>query len=294
MWQFADVGWDGLRRGRRFREPACPRGQGAGDHRRSAPDGSDQPFLRNPRSRIDGGCATRSPKFKSRRRFTTPGRFSLKPNSCFRFPTRRPSRTLCSWSTAASCRAGCSQRRGPAHLRRHRPVEARPGPPRIHGPRTFSYQRVSHPPGADRKVTMRYTQLCRRERDLVEFAYPLSTQKFTSKPIQRLNVKVSIEGREAIKSIYCPSDDAHRPLWRPRGQRVDGAPGVVPARDFVWFTPSPKGAFAANVMSYRPTASDDGYFLLLASPEVKPADAPAAEDGYFRDRPLRLDGWQEN
>ena len=29
------------------------------------------------------------------------------------------------------------------------------------------------PPGADRKVTMRYTQLCKRDRDVVEFSYPL-------------------------------------------------------------------------------------------------------------------------
>ena len=60
------------------------------------------------------------------------------------------------------------------------------------------------PPGADRKVTMRYTQLCKRERDLVEFSYPLSTQKFTSKPIERLTVNVSIQSKEAIKSPYCP------------------------------------------------------------------------------------------
>ncbi len=64
------------------------------------------------------------------------------------------------------------------------------------------------PPGADRKVTMRYTQLCKRERDVVEFSYPLSTQKFTTKPIERLLIEVSIQGREAIKSVYCPSDDA--------------------------------------------------------------------------------------
>ena len=63
------------------------------------------------------------------------------------------------------------------------------------------------PPGADRKVTMRYTQLCKRDRDVVEFSYPLSTQKFTAKPIQRLIVQVSIQGKDAIKSVYCPSDD---------------------------------------------------------------------------------------
>src|SRR5580704_17357621 len=47
------------------------------------------------------------------------------------------------------------------------------------------------PPGADRKVTMRYTQLCKRDRDIVEFTYPLGTQKFTSKPIQRLAISAS-------------------------------------------------------------------------------------------------------
>ena len=29
------------------------------------------------------------------------------------------------------------------------------------------------PPGADRKVTMRYTQICKRDRDVVEFSYPV-------------------------------------------------------------------------------------------------------------------------
>ena len=42
------------------------------------------------------------------------------------------------------------------------------------------------PAGADRKVTMRYTQLCKRDRDVIEFAFPLATQKFTAKPIERL------------------------------------------------------------------------------------------------------------
>jgi Ca-activated chloride channel homolog len=48
------------------------------------------------------------------------------------------------------------------------------------------------PAGADRKVTMRYTRLCKRDRDIIEFSYPLSTQKFTAKPIQRLMVHVSL------------------------------------------------------------------------------------------------------
>ena len=67
---------------------------------------------------------------------------------------------------------------------------------------------------------MRYTQLCKRDRDVVEFSYPLSTQKFTAKPIQRLIVSVSIQSREAIKSVYCPSDDARIERFGDREVRV--------------------------------------------------------------------------
>ena len=130
------------------------------------------------------------------------------------------------------------------------------------------------PPGADRKVTMRYTQLCKRERDLVEFAYPLSTQKFTSKPIQRLAVSISIQSKEPIKSIYCPSDDVKIDRFGDRDVKVAMEyRDVVPSRDFRLVYTLASGAFSANIMSIRPSESEDGYFLLLASPEVKPPDA---------------------
>ncbi len=108
------------------------------------------------------------------------------------------------------------------------------------------------PPGADRKVTMRYTQLCRRERDVVEFSYPLSTLKFTSKPIEHLNVRVSIEGREGIKSVYCPSDDARIERSGDRQVRVSlERSGIVPDRDFRLVYTVAEGAFGASVLSYQ-------------------------------------------
>jgi Ca-activated chloride channel family protein len=129
------------------------------------------------------------------------------------------------------------------------------------------------PPGADRKVTMRYTQLCKRDRDVVEFAYPLSTQKFTARPIQRLLVELSIRSKEAIKSVYCPSDDAS--IRRFGDHEVDvrlERRDVIPEHDFRLVTTLAEGAFSASLLSYRPGESEDGYFLVLASPEVKPAD----------------------
>jgi Ca-activated chloride channel family protein len=126
------------------------------------------------------------------------------------------------------------------------------------------------PPGADRKVTMRYTQLCKRDRDVVEFAYPFSTQKFTAKPIERLSLTLRIESKAAIKSLYCPTYDAHidrigdheaKVTWEQRD--------TIPSVDFRLITTLAEGRIGASVLSYRPSESEDGYFLLLASPEVK-------------------------
>jgi len=129
------------------------------------------------------------------------------------------------------------------------------------------------PPGADRKVTMRYTQLCKRDRDLVEFSYPLSTQKFTAKPIQRLILQLSIQSAEAIKSVYCPSDDARIDRSGDHDVRVSlERRDIVPSNDFRLVYTLAEGKLAASVLSFRPSESEDGYFLLLASPEVKAAD----------------------
>lgn len=131
------------------------------------------------------------------------------------------------------------------------------------------------PPGADRKVTMRYTQLCKRERDVVEFAYPFATQKFTAKPIRRLALELHIRARDAIKSLYCPSHDARVVREGDHEARVTlEQRDVVPSTDFRLLYTMAEGTVGATVLSARPSEGDDGFFLLLASPDVKAADVP--------------------
>jgi Ca-activated chloride channel family protein len=129
------------------------------------------------------------------------------------------------------------------------------------------------PAGADRKVTMRYTQLCKRDRDVVEFSYPLGTQQSNAQPIQRLIVQLSIQSREAIKSVYCPSDDARIDRAGDRDVQVQlERRDFVPSGDFRLVYTLAEGKVAASLLSFRPSPSEDGYFLLLASPEVKAPD----------------------
>jgi Ca-activated chloride channel family protein len=126
------------------------------------------------------------------------------------------------------------------------------------------------PPGADRKVTMRYTQLCKRDRDVMEFSYPFSTQKFTAKPVRRLSLNLRLESKDSIKSLYCPTDDARIERTGDHAARVSlERRDWVPANDFRLITTLAEGSIGASVLSVRSGSSEDGYFLLLASPEVK-------------------------
>jgi Ca-activated chloride channel family protein len=130
------------------------------------------------------------------------------------------------------------------------------------------------PAGQDRKVTLRYTQLCRRDRDVVEFAYPLATQKHSARAIGKLTFTLRVENRDPIKSVYCPSHDAS--ITRPGEREVKATlerRDVIPTGDFRLVYTVAEGALGATVLSYRPSEGEDGYFLLLASPRVKPADA---------------------
>jgi Ca-activated chloride channel family protein len=131
------------------------------------------------------------------------------------------------------------------------------------------------PAGADRTVTMRYTQVCKRDRDMVEFAYPLGTQKFTARPIKRLSTSLRWESVDSIKSVYCPTADATVRRDGDHEARVSyEARDVVPSSDFRVIVTLAEGAVGASVLSSRPSASDDGFFLLLAAPKVEAPDAP--------------------
>ncbi len=130
------------------------------------------------------------------------------------------------------------------------------------------------PPGAERTVTLRYNQLLRKDRALTDFLFPLSTAKYTSKPIERLEIRASIESTVEIKNVYSPTHAVN--IKRPSKTNAVvsfEAKNQVPTSDFRLFYSVAAGKLGANVLSYRPDNQADGFFLLLASPQFKDASA---------------------
>lgn len=130
------------------------------------------------------------------------------------------------------------------------------------------------PAGAKRTVTLRYSQLLRKNYGLTDFIFPLSTAKYTSEPVGKVKFQLAIESSAPIKNIYSATHalEIERPDKTHAVVKYE-AKKTVPGEDFRLFFDTGEESVAASVVSYRPKSNEDGYFLLLSSPEVKTADA---------------------
>jgi len=126
------------------------------------------------------------------------------------------------------------------------------------------------PPGGERRIEIEYSQVLKLDNGLVEYVYPLNTEKFSAKPLEEVSVSVAVKSDQALKAVYSPSHEVD--IVRDGDHRATAGYeeyDVKPDRDFVlYYTVSPEDV-GLNVMSYRPDGRGEGFFLLLAAPKVE-------------------------
>ncbi|HAV64368.1 MAG TPA: trypsin [Verrucomicrobiales bacterium] len=126
-------------------------------------------------------------------------------------------------------------------------------------------------PHETKRVTLSYEQLLKSEAGLVRFVYPMSMEKFSAKPIERVALKVDFEADRALKSIYSPSHDVD--ISRSGEKRaIIGyeTSGERAEHDFELFFSRENEGVGMSLLAYRNGDEEDGYFLLLASPGLVP------------------------
>ncbi|HEY3659798.1 MAG TPA: VWA domain-containing protein, partial [Candidatus Udaeobacter sp.] len=136
-------------------------------------------------------------------------------------------------------------------------------------------------PRSRKPIKISYTELLRSDAGTVTYLYPLSTEKFSARPIKNLSVKIELKSAEPLASIYSPSHKVEI--------KRDGANRAVigyeskdekPDTDFQLVYSSDTRDVGLRLITYKPD-SDDGYFLLLAAPTVSNETKPAAKDVVF-------------
>lgn len=125
-------------------------------------------------------------------------------------------------------------------------------------------------PRSEKRIKLSYSQVLRSEGGLVEYLYPLNTERFSSQLIESVSVSVTLDTRQPLKALYSPSHEVEIARHGTRRAVVGfEAKGVKPDTDFqLFFATTPTSELGLSLLTFRENGGD-GYFLLLASPPAE-------------------------
>jgi Ca-activated chloride channel family protein len=136
-------------------------------------------------------------------------------------------------------------------------------------------------PRAEKRIKLKYTQVLEKDGRIVEYVYPLNTEKFSSRPIGSVALKAEIRSENIIKSVYSPSHDID--LKRKGDHKVTVGfeeQNTRPDTDFKLFfaLDSEDGEpIEMEMLTYRDKHAGkgedgDGYFMLMVTPSGRKAE----------------------
>lgn len=134
------------------------------------------------------------------------------------------------------------------------------------------------PPGETRTVDFSYTQVLAPDGNLLRLNYPLSTERFSTAPVEEVAVTVELRDQPGLRTIYSPNYPITiERTAEDRATAVYTASDDQPAGDFDLYWGVADEAIGLDLLSYKP-AGEDGFFVLLAAPGVVAADEVVARD----------------
>ncbi|MBN2303373.1 MAG: VWA domain-containing protein [Anaerolineae bacterium] len=125
-------------------------------------------------------------------------------------------------------------------------------------------------PFSEVKIEIEYGQLLEIENGLVQYEYPLRTDQFTRRPVERISINVQVTSNDPISTIYSPThpiaisrdgDFAFRAGYESSYTR--------PETDFSLYYGLATDEISVNALTYRESANENGFFTLMITPPVE-------------------------
>ena len=133
---------------------------------------------------------------------------------------------------------------------------------------TFRARVFPIPPNGDTRIRLEYTEVIPKTASICRYVYPLSTEKFSAKPLDDVRVTIRLKSATPISNIYSPSHIVNVEQSDPREALVNWtAKNVKPDTDLVLYYSQAAGEMAVDVLTFRENGKQ-GYFMLLASPKI--------------------------
>lgn len=130
------------------------------------------------------------------------------------------------------------------------------------------------PPGESRRLEIAYTEILTADNGLVHYVLPMHSVGNENRTIGQVSISVEVEGNDEISSVYSPSHRVALSRTDETSFRTGyEANDVVPTTDFSLFYGLANQDININLLTYRESAGEDGFFMLLVQPPQRVDDA---------------------
>jgi len=121
------------------------------------------------------------------------------------------------------------------------------------------------PARGEKRIQLSYTEILKAEKDLVRYAYPLNTERFSLRPLEEVSISVKINSAVPLSNVYSPSHKVSVHKEKEGQARVSfEGKNIKPDKDFILYYSFSKDDIGLSFMNWQDL--NEGYFMLLASP----------------------------
>src|SRR5258708_3168721 len=125
-------------------------------------------------------------------------------------------------------------------------------------------------PHKDQKVKISFTSVAPQDNGVIEYIYPLKTDGKGTKTLEDFSVKATIKSQHPLQNVYSPThaialtrkSDKEVAMTFERSQ-------AILDKDFQLFYSVGNKEIGITPLAHRPISAEDGYFLLLVSPQLE-------------------------
>jgi Ca-activated chloride channel family protein len=123
------------------------------------------------------------------------------------------------------------------------------------------------PPGGSRVMVLEYEEVLAPSGGLYRYRYVLSTERYSSQPLEEASVTVDLHSSAGLASVYSPSHEVHVQRQGPGRVQVSWSEeNTAPTEDFELFFAPAEGGVGGGLLVGERAGYD--HFLFLFSPEA--------------------------
>lgn len=135
------------------------------------------------------------------------------------------------------------------------------------------------PPKGDQKVKLSYKSVAPQDAGVIEYVYPLKTDGKATSTLEDFSVKISLKSQRPLANVYSPT---HAITVTKKGDKeatVEFARDqAMLDKDFQLFYGFANKDIGVTPLLYKPITAEDGYFMMLISPQVEAEKVRVARD----------------